>query len=95
MMLFSVVDDRSGVVYQEYALIYGEDAEAAQRFLFRAMAPKEDNPFEGIPENIQLDDGPVSNPSPSTPLLTTFHTLCLIFISRMAGLGGELTIVFW
>lgn len=45
LMLFSVVDDRSGVVYQEYALVYGEDAEAALRFLFRAMAPKEGNPF--------------------------------------------------
>jgi hypothetical protein len=51
-MLFSVVNDRSGVVYQEYALVCGEDAEAALRFVFRAMAPKEDNPFEGIPGNI-------------------------------------------
>ena len=63
LMLFSVVDDRSGVVYQEYALVYGEDAEAALRFLFRAMSPKEGNPFEGIPENIQLDGGPVGKSS--------------------------------
>lgn len=62
-MLFSVVDDRSGVVYQEYALVYGEDAEAALRFLFRAMAPKADSPFEGTPENIQLDGGPVGKSS--------------------------------
>ena len=33
------------------------------RFLFRAMAPKEDNPFEGIPENIQIDGGPVGKSS--------------------------------
>lgn len=59
LMLFSVVDDRSGVAYQEYALVYGEDVEAALRFLFRAMAPKDGNPFGGIPEIIQLDGGPV------------------------------------
>ena len=27
-MLFSVVDDRSGVAYQEYRCVYGEDVEA-------------------------------------------------------------------
>ena len=59
LMLFSVVDDRSGVSYQEYALVYGEDVEAALRFLFRAMSPKEDNPFGGIPEMMQIDGGPV------------------------------------
>ena len=59
LMLFSIVDDRSGVAYQEYALVYGEDAEAALRFLFRVMAPKEDNAFGGIPDSIQLDGGPV------------------------------------
>ena len=37
-MLFSVVDDRSGVAYQEYRCVYGEDVEAALRFLFNAMA---------------------------------------------------------
>jgi hypothetical protein len=37
-MLFSVVDDRSGVAYQEYRCVYGEDAETAVRFLFNAMA---------------------------------------------------------
>ncbi|MFV8988366.1 IS481 family transposase, partial [Serratia fonticola] len=40
LMLFSVVDDRSGVTYQEYRCVYGEDAESALRFLFNAMAPK-------------------------------------------------------
>jgi len=43
-MLYSVVDDRSGVVYQEYRCVYGEDAKSALRFLFNAIAPKaEDN----------------------------------------------------
>ena len=37
LMLFSVVDDRSGIAYQEYRCVYGEDAESALRFLFNAM----------------------------------------------------------
>ena len=41
LMLFSVVDDRSGVAYQEYRSVYGEEQEAALRFLFNAMAEKE------------------------------------------------------
>ncbi len=40
LMLYSVVDDRSGVAYQEYHGVYGEDVEAALRFLFNAMSPK-------------------------------------------------------
>jgi hypothetical protein len=40
LMIYSVVDDRSGVAYQEYHGVYGEDVEAALRFLFNAMAPK-------------------------------------------------------
>ena len=32
-MLYSVVDDRSGVAYQEYHGVYGEDVEAALRLL--------------------------------------------------------------
>jgi hypothetical protein len=36
-MLFSVVDDRSGLAYQEYRCVYGEDVEAGLRFLFNAM----------------------------------------------------------
>lgn len=39
-MLFSVVDDRSGVAYQEYHCVYGEDAGAALRFLYAVMAPQ-------------------------------------------------------
>jgi hypothetical protein len=36
-MLYSIVDDRSGVCYQEYHCVYGEDVEAALRFLFNAL----------------------------------------------------------
>jgi hypothetical protein len=63
LMLFSVVDDRSGVAYQEYRCVYGEDVEAALRFLFRAMAPKssEGFPFQGIPTMLYTDNGPVAH----------------------------------
>lgn len=62
LMLFSVVDDRSGVAYQEYHCVYGEDAESALRFLFNAMAPKNEVefPFQGRPMLIYLDNGPVA-----------------------------------
>lgn len=63
LMLFSVVDDRSGVGYQEYRCVYGEDAESSLRFLFNAMAPKPympEFPFQGIPGMLYMDCGPVS-----------------------------------
>ena len=62
LMLFSVVDDRSGVAYQEYRCVYGEDVESALRFLFNAMRPKDDKsfPFQGIPLMIYMDNGPVA-----------------------------------
>jgi predicted DNA-binding transcriptional regulator AlpA len=66
LMLFSVVDDRSGVAYQEYRCVYGEDVETALRFLFNAMALKppeagdEAGPFQGIPAALSLDNGPVA-----------------------------------
>jgi len=62
LMLFSVVDDRSGACYQEYRYIYGEDAASALHFLFNAMAPKkvEGFLFQGIPKMIYLDNGPVA-----------------------------------
>ena len=61
-MLFSVVDDRSGAAYQEYRCIYGEDAESGLRFLFGAMAPKENTgqALQGIPEALYLDNGPIA-----------------------------------
>ena len=60
-MLFSVIDDRSGVAYQEYRCVYGEDVEAGLRFLFNAMAPKPDGePFQGVPSALYLDNGPVA-----------------------------------
>lgn len=61
-MLFSVVDDRSGVSYMEYRCVYGEDAESALRFLFHARAPKADPafPFQGRPKLLYLDNGLVA-----------------------------------
>ena len=57
LMLYSLVDDRSGVAYQEYHVVFGEDVEAALRFLYRAMATKEIEgfPFQGIPLMIYTD----------------------------------------
>jgi hypothetical protein len=62
LMLYSVVDDRSGMCYQEYHCVYGEDVEAALRFLFNAMTAKTavDEPFQGIPATIYADNGPIS-----------------------------------
>jgi hypothetical protein len=62
LMLFSVVDDRSGVAYQEYRCVYGEDAESALRFLFNAMSVKanEGDPFQGIPSTLYLDNSSVA-----------------------------------
>ena len=62
LMLFSIVDDRSGAAYTEYRCVYGEDAESALRFLFNAMAAKSLDGLvpHGIPEMIYLDNGPVA-----------------------------------
>lgn len=63
LMIYSIVDDRSGVAYQEYHRVYGEDVEAALRFLFNAMAPKPEedgSPFQGIPAAIYADNGPIT-----------------------------------
>jgi hypothetical protein len=62
LMLFSVVDDRSGFAYQEYRCVYGEDVEAALRFLFNAMSAKpiDGFPFQGIPQMLYMDNGPVA-----------------------------------
>ncbi|MFB2875444.1 IS481 family transposase [Floridanema aerugineum] len=62
LMLYSVVDDRSGVCYQEYHCVYGEDVEAALRFLFNAMSAKttEGFGFQGIPQMLYTDNGPIT-----------------------------------
>lgn len=62
LMLYSVVDDRSGAAYQEYHLCYGEDVEAGLKFLFNAMAPKDADgfPFQGRPAMIYMDNGPIA-----------------------------------
>jgi hypothetical protein len=62
LMLYSVVDDRSGVAYQEYHCTYGEAVEVALQFLFNAMAPKTDPrlPFAGRPSALYMDNGPVA-----------------------------------
>lgn len=63
LMLYSVVDDRSGVAYQEYRCVYGEDVEAGLRFLFNAMAPKPDDGglvMQGIPDALYMDNGPIT-----------------------------------
>jgi hypothetical protein len=62
LMLYNVVDDRSGVSYQEYHGVYGEDVGAALRFLFAAMSAKkeEDFPFQGIPRMLYMDNGPIA-----------------------------------
>jgi hypothetical protein len=62
LMLFSVVDDRSGVAYQEYHCAYGEGVEIALQFLFNAMAPKSDErfPFAGRPAYLYMENGPVT-----------------------------------
>jgi hypothetical protein len=62
LTLFSVVDDRSGANYTEYWSVYGEEVETALRFLYNAMAAKklEDFMFQGVPEMIYMDNGPVA-----------------------------------
>jgi len=62
LMLASVVDDRSGVTYQEYHYVYGEDIMTGLKFLFNAMSEKKKPgfPFQGIPKNIYTDNGPVA-----------------------------------
>jgi hypothetical protein len=62
LMLFSVVDDRSGVAYQEYRCVYGEDVESGLRFLFNAIAAKADAAFalQGRPKMLYLDNGPIA-----------------------------------
>lgn len=62
LMIYSVADDRSGAAYQEYHCVYGEDVEAALRFIFAAMSPKQDAQFvlQGIPSKLYCDNGPIA-----------------------------------
>lgn len=62
LLLASVVDDRSGMMYQEYHLSEGENVLMALRFLFNAMSVKSQKhiPFQGIPAMIYMDNGPIA-----------------------------------
>lgn len=77
LMLFSVVDDCSGVVYQEYYCVYGEDVEMVFCFLFNLMVLKVDLSFffQGWFKLIYLDNGLVVK--------------CCVFQSVMWVLGIE------
>lgn len=90
-MLFSVVDDRSGVTYQEYRCVYGEDAENGLRFLFNAMSPKEGKEvaLQGIPETLYLDNGPIAK---SGVFQTVMERLGVRVLTHMpAGSDGRRT----
>lgn len=88
LMLFSVVDDRSGATYQEYRCVYGENAEAALRFLFNAMAPKPEAelPFQGLPVTIYMDNGPVSR---SGVFQSVMGSLGVRVLTHMPPQGGD------
>lgn len=62
LMLYSIVDDRSGAAYMEYHCVYGEDVEAALRFLFNAMSAKSlpGLDIQGIPQMLYMDNGPIA-----------------------------------
>jgi len=89
LMLFSVVDDRSGAAYQEYRCVYGEDAESALRFLFNAMTQKEDSPFQGIPDQIYLDNGPVARSGVFERVMQHLGVTCMTHMP--AGSDGHRT----
>lgn len=91
LMLFSVVDDRSGVCYQEYRCVYGEDAESALRFLYNVMAAKTDAsfPFQGRPKMIYLDNGSVAK---SRVFQNVMHALDIEWLTHLpAGKDGRRT----
>ena len=88
-MLYSVVDDRSGVASQEYRCGYGQDAESALLFLFNAMAAKADPeyPFQGRPLMIYLDNVPVAK---SRVFQNVMHALGIEWLTHIAaGKDGE------
>ena len=90
-MLFSVVDDRSGVAYQEYRCVYGEDAESALRFLFNAMSPKaasEGDPFQGIPSTLYLDNGSVAKSAVFKRVMESLGVEMMTHHARRARTAG-------
>ncbi|MCY4325994.1 MAG: IS481 family transposase [Rhodobacteraceae bacterium] len=87
LTLFSVVDDRSGVAYQEYRCVYGEDAESALRFLFNAMSAKDDNPLQGIPDMIYTDNGPATRAAVFGRVME--HLAITVQTHRPAGSDGN------
>ena len=91
LMLFSVVDDRSGVAYQEYRCVYGEDAESALRFLFNAMSAKPDaaNPFQRLPTTLYLDNGPVAKSGVFQRVMESLNIEAIIHMP--AGSDGRRT----
>ena len=88
LMLFSVVDDRSGVVYQEYRCVYGEDAESALRFLFNSFAakPEPELPFQGLPVTVYMDNGPVSR---SRVFQSVMGSLGIRVLTHMPPAAGD------
>jgi hypothetical protein len=67
------------VDYQEYRCVYGEDAESALRFMFNAMAPKPYMPdfsFQGIPEMLYMDCGPVSKSRVFQNVMDALGVIC-------------------
>lgn len=91
LMLFAVVDDRSGVAYDEYRCVYGEEVEAALRFLFAAMSAKinSTNPLQGIPRQLHLDNGPAAK---SAVFKRVMESLGIEAIVHMpAGTDGKRT----
>ena len=57
LMLYSIVDDRSGVSYQEYHSVYGEDVSAGKdgRRVTARSKGKVERPFPTVKERITLN----------------------------------------
>ncbi len=91
LMLFSVVDDRSGAAYQEYRCAYGEEAQLALQFLFNAMAPKADDRvrLQGRPLALYVDSGPVSRSAVFQRVMRYLHIEVLTHLPK--GKDGRRT----
>ncbi len=88
-MIYSAVDDRSGVAYQEYHGVYGEDVEAGLRFLFNAMAPKPEQDgaaLQGIPTAIYSDNGAITKSAVFRRVMEHLERLLLLTFTRRAAL---------